>query len=31
VSLLDWDPQIQLREGLKKTIDYFDKLLREEK
>src|SRR6266853_1490610 len=23
-SLLAWDPQIQLREGLKKTIDYFD-------
>jgi UDP-glucuronate decarboxylase len=30
-SLLNWQPQIQLREGLKKTIDYFDKLLREEK
>jgi len=30
-SLLAWDPQIQLREGLKKTIDYFDKLLREQK
>ena len=30
-SLLNWEPQIQLREGLKKTIDYFDRLLREEK
>ena len=30
-SLLAWEPQIQLREGLKKTIDYFDKLLREQK
>jgi UDP-glucuronate decarboxylase len=30
-SLLKWEPQIQLREGLKKAIDYFEKLLREEK
>src|SRR5262245_63355710 len=30
-SLLNWEPKIQLRDGLKKTIDYFDKLLREEK
>jgi len=30
-SLLNWEPKIQLREGLKKTIEYFDKLLREEK
>lgn len=25
---LDWSPKIELEEGLKKTIDYFDKLLR---
>jgi len=30
-SLLQWEPKIQLREGLTKTIEYFDKLLREEK
>jgi len=24
---LDWEPTIALDEGLKKTIDYFDKLL----
>src|SRR5205807_11223 len=30
-SLLAWEPQIQLREGLKKTIDYFERLLREQK
>ena len=27
---LDWEPQIALREGLTKTITYFDQLLREE-
>jgi UDP-glucuronate decarboxylase len=26
---LDWEPQIQLREGLTETISYFDKLLRQ--
>src|SRR5881296_1031975 len=30
-SLLAWQPKVQLREGLKKTIDYFDQLLREKK
>lgn len=25
---LNWEPQVQLREGLKKTIDYFDTLLK---
>jgi UDP-glucuronate decarboxylase len=30
-SVLGWQPQIQLREGLKRTIDYFDLLLREKK
>jgi UDP-glucuronate decarboxylase len=30
-SLLAWQPKVQLRDGLKKTIAYFDKLLREEK
>jgi UDP-glucuronate decarboxylase len=30
-DLLDWQPKVQLRDGLKKTIAYFDKLLREEK
>jgi UDP-glucuronate decarboxylase len=29
VELLDWRPTIQLEEGLKKTIAYFDALLRE--
>jgi nucleoside-diphosphate-sugar epimerase len=24
-SLLGWSPKIQLREGLAKTIDYFDR------
>lgn len=28
-SALGWQPRIQLREGLKRTIDYFDLLLRE--
>jgi len=28
-SLLAWQPQIQLRDGLTKTIDYFEQLLRE--
>ncbi len=27
---LDWEPAIKLEEGLKKTIDYFDQLLKEE-
>lgn len=27
-SIIDWQPKTMLREGLKKTIDYFDKLLR---
>jgi UDP-glucuronate decarboxylase len=26
---LGWEPKVQLREGLKKTIDYFDTLLKE--
>jgi UDP-glucuronate decarboxylase len=26
---LDWEPKIQLEEGLKKTIDYFEQLVRE--
>jgi UDP-glucuronate decarboxylase len=26
---LDWEPKTQLREGLTKTIEYFDQLLRE--
>jgi UDP-glucuronate decarboxylase len=30
-SLLAWQPKVQLRDGLKKTIAYFDKLLREDK
>ena len=30
-SLLAWQPKVQLRDGLKKTIAYFDKLLSEEK
>jgi UDP-glucuronate decarboxylase len=30
-SLLAWQPTVQLHDGLKKTIAYFDKLLREEK
>ncbi len=28
---LDWEPHIQLEEGLKKTIEYFDRVIREEK
>jgi UDP-glucuronate decarboxylase len=28
MSLLEWKPKIALREGLKRTIDYFDNLLR---
>jgi len=30
VELLDWNPTVQLREGLKPTITYFDRLLRDE-
>jgi UDP-glucuronate decarboxylase len=30
-DLLAWEPKVQLRDGLKKTIAYFDNLLREEK
>jgi len=30
VELLDWNPTVQLREGLKQTITYFDRLLRDE-
>jgi len=30
-SLLGWLPQVQLREGLTKTIDYFERLLREKR
>jgi len=30
-SLLGWQPQVQLREGLTKTIDYFERLLREKR
>jgi UDP-glucuronate decarboxylase len=29
-SILKWEPKTQLREGLTKTIDYFDNILREE-
>jgi len=28
-DLLGWEPKVQLRDGLKKTIDYFDTLLKE--
>jgi UDP-glucuronate decarboxylase len=28
-ELLNWEPKIQLEEGLRKTIEYFDKLLKE--
>jgi UDP-glucuronate decarboxylase len=28
-EVLGWEPRVQLREGLKKTIDYFDTLLKE--
>jgi UDP-glucuronate decarboxylase len=31
VGLLDWKPTIQLKDGLKQTIAYFDRLLREER
>lgn len=27
-EILDWEPRIQLREGIRKTIDYFDDLLK---
>jgi len=27
-ELLNWEPKVQIREGLTKTIDYFDRLLR---
>jgi len=30
-KVLDWQPKVELREGLKATIDYFDQLLSEEK
>jgi UDP-glucuronate decarboxylase len=30
-KVLDWEPKIKLEEGLKKTIAYFDQLLKEEK
>jgi UDP-glucuronate decarboxylase len=30
-DLLAWEPTVQLRDGLKKTIAYFEKLLREDK
>jgi UDP-glucuronate decarboxylase len=28
ITVLNWKPKIQLREGLTKTINYFDKLLK---
>ena len=28
-ELLDWEPRVSLRQGLQRTIDYFDNLLRE--
>jgi UDP-glucuronate decarboxylase len=28
-QLLDWEPKISLQKGLSKTIDYFDKLMKE--
>ncbi len=28
--LLNWQPQVQLKEGLEKTIEYFDELLRQD-
>jgi UDP-glucuronate decarboxylase len=31
MELLDWKPIIQLKDGLKQTIAYFDRLLREER
>jgi UDP-glucuronate decarboxylase len=30
-ELLDWKPNVQLKDGLKQTIAYFDRLLREER
>ena len=30
-SLLNWQPNVELREGLTKTIEYFDGLLREDR
>jgi UDP-glucuronate decarboxylase len=30
-ELLDWKPTVQLKDGLKQTIAYFDRLLREER
>ena len=30
IELLDWKPTVQLREGLKQTINYFERLLRDE-
>jgi UDP-glucuronate decarboxylase len=29
-AILEWEPKTQLREGLAKTIDYFDKMLSKE-
>jgi UDP-glucuronate decarboxylase len=29
-KLLAWEPRVQLRDGLMKTIEYFDQLLRSE-
>ena len=29
-QLLDWEPRVELAEGLQKTIDYFEQFLREE-
>jgi UDP-glucuronate decarboxylase len=28
-GMLEWEPQVQLREGLVRTIEYFDRLMRE--
>jgi UDP-glucuronate decarboxylase len=28
-QIIDWEPKIELKEGLKKTISYFDEFLRE--
>jgi len=30
-QILDWSPKVTLEEGLPKTIDYFDNLLRSQK
>jgi len=30
-QLLDWEPTVQLKDGLRQTIAYFDRLLREER